>query len=202
MAIDVPLRATFVATAGAIGDIGGRAIYVGYSMGGRLCLRLALDRPDLVHALVLVSASPGIADAAERARRVASDEVLAREVERDGVDTFLTRWLAQPMFVGVRPDAPGVRERAGLTVPFIATCLRVLGAGAMEPMWERLDQLAMPAALVTGTRDTKYDAIAIEMIERMRTGVLHLRLEGGHALPQEQPTQLAEFVSVFAAEHS
>ena len=62
-ALDVPAPGTFAETARAIGDAGGRALYVGYSMGGRLCLRLALDRPDLVRGLVLVSASPGIADA-------------------------------------------------------------------------------------------------------------------------------------------
>ena len=69
---DVPDGLDFVATAGALGDLGGRAVYVGYSMGGRLCLQLALDRPDLVERLVLVSASPGIADDAERAARRAS----------------------------------------------------------------------------------------------------------------------------------
>ena len=49
----------------------------GYSQGGRLCLQLALDRPEVVHRLVLVSASPGIADAGgtsgtPRGRRAAS----------------------------------------------------------------------------------------------------------------------------------
>ena len=45
------------------------ATYVGYSQGGRLCLQLALDRPESCDRLVLVSASPGIADPGERAAR-------------------------------------------------------------------------------------------------------------------------------------
>ena len=105
-ALDVPPPTTFAATAHAIGAAGGKAIYVGYSMGGRLCLRLALDRPELVRALVLVSASPGIVNAAERAARVEADEVLADSVERDGVDTFLATWLAQPMFATVPARRP------------------------------------------------------------------------------------------------
>ena len=56
-AVDVPLRETFAATANAIGLRAKRAVYAGYSMGGRLCLRLAIDRPDLVKAVVLVSTS-------------------------------------------------------------------------------------------------------------------------------------------------
>src|SRR4029450_3306191 len=46
--------------AGGVGEAGGAGVYCGSSLGGRLCLRLALDRPDLVTGLVLVGASPGI----------------------------------------------------------------------------------------------------------------------------------------------
>src|SRR5262249_9460352 len=74
VAIDVPARETIAATVGAIAKRGNRGVYVGYSMGGRLALRLALDRPEVVRALVLVSSSPGIANAETRAARIASDE--------------------------------------------------------------------------------------------------------------------------------
>jgi 2-succinyl-6-hydroxy-2,4-cyclohexadiene-1-carboxylate synthase len=199
--VEVPNRATFAATANAIGLRGKRAVYVGYSMGGRLCLRLALDRPDIVQALVLVSASPGIRDPAERAARVASDEALARSVETDGVAPFLERWLAQPLFATVPPDAPGVAERQNVPGAFLAHCLRALGAGAMEPMWDRLGELQMPVALVTGTLDEKYDRIAELMLQRLTGDVTHVRLAGGHALPLENPAVLGGFVAAFASEH-
>src|SRR6185436_1553149 len=48
-------------------------VLAGYSMGGRLALALALRHPQRVRALVLVSASPGLADAEERAVRRAAD---------------------------------------------------------------------------------------------------------------------------------
>ncbi len=200
-AIDVPERETFAATAASIGEQGRRAVYAGYSMGGRLALRLALDRPDLVRALVLVSTTAGIADDAARTERVASDETLARSLERDGVDAFLERWLAQPLFVGVPPDAPGLRERRALTVRYLAHCLRVLGAGTMEPMWDRLSELRMPVALVTGRADAKYDKAALAMLERLRSDAVHIRLDGGHALPLEQPAVLGGFIASFVARH-
>jgi 2-succinyl-6-hydroxy-2,4-cyclohexadiene-1-carboxylate synthase len=199
--LDVPPPTTFAATAQAIGIAGGNAIYVGYSMGGRLCLRLAIDRPDLVRGLMLVSASPGIADAAERAARVESDELLAQGVERDGVDVFLTEWLAQPMFASVPADAPGVADRKRLQPEFIAACLRRLGAGAMPPMWNDVSRLEMPVMLVTGTRDEKYTAIARRMLERMHPQVSSMQLEGGHALPLEQPAVLGGLITAFATEH-
>jgi len=101
-------RTGFVAAAHALDR--GPATYVGYSQGGRLCLQLALDRPEVVPRLVLVSASPGIADATERAARVEADERLAREIERDGVDAFLERWLSQPLFATL-PRDPGAPSR-------------------------------------------------------------------------------------------
>ena len=201
LALEVPVRDTFAATARSIAARAQRGIYVGYSMGGRLCLRIALDYPDLVQGLVLVSASPGIADARAIAERVASDEALARDVERDGVDAFLDRWLAQPMFAGIPPDAPGLEDRRALPPGYLAHQLRVLGTGAMEQMWTRLGELRMPVALVTGTRDTKFETIALQMLERIHGDVVHVRLDGGHALPLEQPAILGGFVLAFAAQH-
>jgi 2-succinyl-6-hydroxy-2,4-cyclohexadiene-1-carboxylate synthase len=201
VALDVPERETFDATAISIGTQGKRAIYVGYSMGGRIVLRLALERPELVQALVLVSSTAGIEDETTRHERVVADELLAVSVERDGVDRFLEKWLAQPLFATVPADAPGVRERHALSEHFIAHCLRVLGAGAMEPMWDRLGELQMPIALVTGKSDAKYEKIALAMLGRLRGDVVHQRLDGGHALPLEQPAVLGGYIASFAARH-
>jgi len=200
-ALDVPPPSTFSATARALGAAGGAGLYVGYSMGGRLCLRLAIDRPELVRGLMLVSASPGIADRNERAARAEADDMLADGVERDGVDAFLASWLAQPMFATVPDDAPGLADRRRLSPEYLASCLRLLGAGVMEPMWNELSQVKVPVWLVTGTLDTKYTAIARRMLERMHPGVAHMQLDGGHALPVEQPAVLGGLISAFAAEH-
>jgi 2-succinyl-6-hydroxy-2,4-cyclohexadiene-1-carboxylate synthase len=201
LALDVPQRDSFDATALAIGTEGGRAVYVGYSMGGRLALRLALERPDLVQALVLVSSTAGITDEVERAVRIEADEALARSVERDGVDAFLEHWLAQPLFATVPADAPGLSDRHTLSDRYLAHCLRVLGAGAMEPMWDRLGELEMPVALVSGRADAKYEQLAFTMLERLRGHAVHVRLDGGHALPLEQPAALGDFIASFAALH-
>jgi 2-succinyl-6-hydroxy-2,4-cyclohexadiene-1-carboxylate synthase len=59
-----------------------RFILVGYSMGGRIALHAALALPGRIERLVLIGASPGIADPAQRDARRAADEALAGEVER------------------------------------------------------------------------------------------------------------------------
>jgi 2-succinyl-6-hydroxy-2,4-cyclohexadiene-1-carboxylate synthase len=192
----------FATTASAIGDAGGPGIYAGYSMGGRLCLRLALDRPELVQGLVLVSGTPGIEDPEERAARVASDERWAELAERSGVDAFLEQWLAQPMFATIPRDAPGLADRRSLTPAFLAACLRQLGTGAMEPMWDRLPALTMPLLLVTGTRDEKFTAIARRMLDLVCADATHAELDGGHALLLEQPDALGVVIAEFARQHN
>ncbi len=201
VAFEIPTRDTIAATVSALGARGRRAIYVGYSMGARLCLRLALDRPETVQGLVLISASPGIAESEARAARVASDEELAQSIARIGVPAFIDEWLAQPMFATVPPDAPGVDDRRMLSPAYLAHCLRVLGVGSFEPMWEELRNLEVPVALVTGRDDQRYDTIAEQMLERIQSEVVHVRLDGGHSLPLENPAVLGGFIAAFAQEH-
>src|SRR6266540_3002708 len=154
------VRAGFAEAAALLGECGGRAAYVGYSLGGRLCLRLALDRPELVRALVLLGASPGIADPAARAVRRAADDALAAALERDGLERFLDRWLAQPLFATLPPERSGRAGRLANTPEGLAASLRLHGTGAQQPLWEGLCTLRPPALLVAGARDGKFAAMA------------------------------------------
>jgi len=199
VAIDVPTGLEFAETAAAIGDDSGRAIYAGYSMGGRLCLRLALDRPDLVRGLVLISGSPGIADNAERAARRDADEQLARDVELNGVDAFLEAWVGQPLFASLPAEAAGIHaRRAGNTVATLTHALRALGQGAQEPLWNRLGDLEPSFLPVAGTLDQKYVDIAFEMAAAVRREVHPVLIGGaGHAVHLEQPDAVASLLRRF-----
>ena len=191
--IEVPEGLDFLSTASGIGARGGAGTYVGYSMGGRLCLALALERPDLVQELVLVSASPGIADDRERNARRVDDERLALDVERDGVDAFLDRWLDQPLFASLPRDVARVDERRrNNTVDRITHQLRALGQGVQPSFWDRLPQLTMPVTLVTGAYDRKYTDLATQMAAAIGEHALTVVVPGaGHALHLEQPDALA-----------
>jgi len=191
---EVPDDLSFAATARAVVETAGEAIYCGYSMGGRLCMRGAFDRPDLVRGLVLVSASPGIADDAERAARARQDDALASEVRTIGVEAFLRRWLAQPLFSALEGGDEEVARRARCTsVERLEHQLAALGQGAQESLWHRLPELEMPLAVVTGLSDPKYDAIG-DAIAAVIPQCVRVRLPGSHALPLEQPQALAAAV--------
>jgi 2-succinyl-6-hydroxy-2,4-cyclohexadiene-1-carboxylate synthase len=157
------VRATLEDGAHLIGEVGGRGTYIGYSMGGRFALRLALDRPDRVDRLVLIGASPGIESSTERARRRRADRGLAHRIERIGVATFLDEWLAQPLFAGLPPAMQFRAERLENDPAALASSLRLAGTGSQESLWDRLRELDQPVLLVTGADDAKFTATATRM---------------------------------------
>jgi 2-succinyl-6-hydroxy-2,4-cyclohexadiene-1-carboxylate synthase len=184
----------FVATAHAL-DVG-PAEYVGYSMGGRLCLQLALDRPEVVERLVLVSASPGIADPAARAARRTADETLAREIERDGVAAFLERWVSQPLFATLPRERAGLAERAGFhTVASLTHQLRALGQGTQPSNWDRLGELRMPVLVIVGALDSTYVDVARRMAGAVPDASVEVIAGAGHACALEQPEAVAHLLA-------
>jgi 2-succinyl-6-hydroxy-2,4-cyclohexadiene-1-carboxylate synthase len=196
------VRAGFAEAAGQLGAFGGPGAYVGYSLGGRLCLRLALDRPDLVRALVLLGASPGLADPRRRAERRAADEALAVQVERDGVAAFLDRWLAGPLFATLPPELAGRAERLANTPEGLAFALRRLGTGAQAPLWDRLAGLRCPTLLLAGALDARFAALAGEMAAAVGPAARVALVPGaGHAAHLERPAAVAALVEEFLAAH-
>ena len=171
---------------------GGAGAYVGYSMGARICLHAALARPDAVERLVVISGTAGIDDAAERAARRASDEALADTIERDGVDAFLERWLAQPLFATLPATARDVDDRRRNTASGLAASLRRAGTGTQAPLWDRLGELAVPVLLVAGALDPKFVALAERMHGALARSELAVVADAGHTVHLEQPDAFAE----------
>ncbi len=195
-ALEVPDGLDFAATASALGARGGTGIYVGYSMGGRLCLQLALDHPAIVERLVLVSASPGIEDPGARRDRRSADERLAADLERDGVRLFLERWIAQPMFNSLPPGTADLAERLrGSSVQRLAHQLRALGPGTQTPLWDRLDRLHTPTVLVTGAFDRTYCEIAARAAAAIGPHAVTVTVpDTGHAVHLERPDAMARIL--------
>jgi 2-succinyl-6-hydroxy-2,4-cyclohexadiene-1-carboxylate synthase len=176
---------------------GDRFALAGYSMGGRVALYTALALPAHVQRLVLVGASPGIADAAEREARRRADEALADRIEAIGIEAFAAEWGAQELFAGQegRVAAAAHADRLRNTPAGLAAALRGLGTGVMPPLWDRLGELSMPVTLVVGERDAKFGTIA----ERMAPAIPDCRVEvvpgAGHAVHLERPDAVAAILA-------
>jgi 2-succinyl-6-hydroxy-2,4-cyclohexadiene-1-carboxylate synthase len=172
----------------------GPAAFVGYSMGARIALHLALRHPDAVTGLVLLGGTAGIDDEGERAARRHADEVLADRLEAVGTDAFLDEWLAQPLFAGLPEDGRGARssDASGM-----AWSLRLAGTGTQEPLWDRLGELAVPVLVVAGERDAKFRALAERLAEGIPDAELAIVPDAGHAAHLERPEDFLTIVRAF-----
>ncbi len=171
----------------------------GYSMGGRVALHVALRHPGLVSRLVVLSATPGIEDEAERAARRARDEALAERIERVGTPAFLEEWLAQPLFSTLPHDA-GERAARSTDAAGLADALRRAGTGTQAWLLEDLARLDTPTLVLAGSRDSKFVAAGARIAGAVADGRLVV-LEGlGHAAHLEDPAAVAGAVRDFLAQ--
>ena len=187
-----------------IADIGAlapeRFTLVGYSMGGRIALHVALALGARVQRLVLIGASPGLADPGERERRRAADDALADELERSTIEEFARRWAQTPVLGGQPPAVAAAThaDRLRSTPAGLARALRGLGTGALPPLWDRLGELAMPVTLLVGERDRKFQALASQMATAIPDAQVDVVGGAGHAVHLEAPGLVASVIRVVA----
>jgi 2-succinyl-6-hydroxy-2,4-cyclohexadiene-1-carboxylate synthase len=190
--------ASFAACGAYVRALGGeRFTLAGYSMGGRIALTAAFALGGLVERLVLVGASPGLAAPAEREARRRADAALADRIEAIGIEAFAAEWGAQALFAGQeeRVAAAAHADRLRNTPAGLAAALRGLGTGAMEPLWDRLGELAIPVTLVVGERDEKFRAIAARMAGALPRARVVVVAGAGHAAGLEQPGAVADAIA-------
>ncbi|MCL6094468.1 MAG: alpha/beta fold hydrolase [Actinobacteria bacterium] len=227
MLIDAPghggssnIRANLVDGAALLAKTAGQGVYIGYSMGGRFCLQLAINHANLVRALVLLGANPGIEDAEERKRRYAADLVLAEQLDpgegksndslenssydqQKRLDNFLKRWLEQPIFATLPVSEEDLALRRTNTPSGLASSLRLASTGAQQPLWKHLRELDMPVLVMAGERDEKFSAIGQRMVNLIGNNARFVSISGaGHAAHLEKPELFIDVLNRFLNELS
>ena len=189
---DLPTTATMVAEQGAKAD------YIGYSMGARLALHIALLHPDSVRRLVLISGSPGLRTNAEQIERQRSDEQLAREIRQVGVSQFVSKWLSNPMFANLVSTEGDIKDRLRNSVDGLVSSLTMSGTGSQQSLWDRLSELSMPVLLIVGENDQKFRQINSEMKNLISSQTELVTIQNaGHAVHLEQPKQCVSVIANF-----
>lgn len=182
-------------TSRLVASLGGSATYVGYSLGARVALRTAVDYPERVERLVMVSGTAGIEDSKEREQRAIDDYALAARIERIGIEAFLEEWLSQPMFRDLPAHLSGRTDRVLNTASGLSASLRGFGQGRQESLWLAIPGLRCPLLAVAGSHDVKYAEIARRLAALARDGTLRIVDGCGHSVVLERPELLADEIA-------
>jgi 2-succinyl-6-hydroxy-2,4-cyclohexadiene-1-carboxylate synthase len=177
MTVDAPLHGESqqVATdvpgaADALVDTCGQAIYLGYSMGARICLHAALQHPTDVQALVLISGTAGIIDPAQRQHRQEAD------------------------------NPHDIAQRCTNSATSLATSLRMCGTGTQQSLWESLPSLSMPVLLIAGAHDEAFCQHARRIHELIGSNsTIHIVQDAGHSVHLEQTQATAQIITDWLA---
>ncbi len=200
-------RCAFTRVAGDLALLIGRAAdapvhLLGYSMGGRLALQVALNDPDRIRSLILESASPGLENESERAARRTADEALAEQIVAQGVAAFVDTWEKLPLFASHARLAQSIRDeqraqRLRNDPHGLATSLRALSTGAQPDLWPRLHELRPPTLLITGAEDRKFTALAQRMVLTIPDATHQVVSGAGHTPHLEQRDAFRSSVAAF-----
>lgn len=169
---------------------------VGYSLGGRVALRLALARPELVARLALIGANPGIDGDAKRAARARVDAQRAESIRND-LSAFLRRWYAAPLFglSGAALEA-AVAERATCDPGAVASVIEALSPGVAPSRWTSLAQLRVPVLAVAGEHDATYRAVSSAIVRTVGAdGRFVVVPNAGHGVLRDAPEALSDVLT-------
>lgn len=185
----------------------GRVSLVGYSMGGRLALYLAIHYPERFGRLVLESASPGMETSEKRKMRAAQDGALAQRLaamapRSSEFRAFLEEWYEQPLFTSLKqhPETRAIliaRRHAHGTPALLARSLRALGTGVQPDLWPALSEFATPTLLITGELDRKFTIIAEDMGRACQAMAVEVFSGCGHNVHLENPGAWLTVVRAF-----
>ncbi|MFD1706733.1 2-succinyl-6-hydroxy-2,4-cyclohexadiene-1-carboxylate synthase [Siminovitchia sediminis] len=182
-----------------------KAHLLGYSMGGRLALGIAVMYPERLNSLMLESTSPGLKTESEKLARIRNDETLAKRILGEGIINFVDFWENIPLFQTQKrlPDhiKNEIRTQRLQNTPIgLANSLIGFSTGKQPSLWGELSSMSIPVLIMYGELDQKFCTIAKEMNELVPGAELVKFQHAGHAIHVEVPEKFVTIVMEFLYE--
>jgi pimeloyl-ACP methyl ester carboxylesterase len=179
-----------------------RASVLGWSMGGFVAQTLALQRPDHVNKLVLLSTDPGGADA-----DIASAAVWSQVIDSSGTPHEQARRLLSLLFPSDVADSLYrqfgdfvAAARARLSPDLVNRQAAAMDAWHRNGVGKQLREIRAPALIATGTEDIVIPpSNALKLVNAIPSAWLAQFPRGGHAFMAQYPRPLADLINGFLA---
>jgi len=172
----------------------------GYSMGGRLALKIALAQPNSFQGLILESANCGITEKQARLERQKVDNLRADQIE-DDFESFLSGWTSLDLFDSPLPIDKKLAQKyhriqSEQLPAALAASLRGFGTGTMTPAYNEVTNFTRPVLLLAGSADKKYQQINNELVNRFPNAIFK-SVKAGHRVHLDNPTALLNEIKNF-----
>lgn len=182
-----------------------RAHVIGYSMGGRIALRLLQTSSDVLASVVLESCNLGCATETERTEAAQRNQGWVDRIQHDGMEAFVNYWETLPMFATQKElgwDKLLHVSRAANNPTSMVLCLQGSGKQAMPLAGVTLEavrtqrQNGLPMLYIYGDKDAKSAVVAATLEAE---GVLVSAIPAGHNVHLEAPMLYLKEVVHFLA---
>lgn len=177
-----------------------RVVLAGFSLGGTIAMRTAIDHPDRVSALALVATSSRVNSAArewyrDRADMVKrGDPVLRAVLDRDTEDVYRNRPAEAGAGLLIR------RQSTADPRGYANACTAMAGLKD-EPLDGELGAVAVPTVILAGDNDQHCPPRAGQIIAGHISGsTLQVFADTGHPLPAERPDEVAAAIEAVAGQ--
>jgi pimeloyl-ACP methyl ester carboxylesterase len=179
-----------------------RTSVLGWSMGGFIAQALAVQHPDRVKKVVLLSTDPGGTDA-----DLASTTVWSQLIDTTGTPHDQARRLLSLLFPGDVAES-FYREygdivaaaRARLSPGLIKRQAAAMDAWHRNGIGNRLREVSAPVLIATGIEDIVIPpSNALKLVNAISSAWLAQFPGGGHAFMAQYPRQLADLINGFLA---
>lgn len=171
---------------------------LGLSMGGGVALNFALNHPERVSRLILVS--PAMVGWGWSDEWKGEWRTVSKAARSGDMDAARALWFGHPMFAEVRKDEALAAElRAGIAAYHGAQWLRSDERPEL-PDVDRLPGLAMPTLLLSGGRDVSDMRLIADVIAGSAPDVRRVDYpDAGHMLHMERADEVAAEIASFIA---
>lgn len=181
-----------------------KAVLMGHSFGGRVCLATAGWKPERAAGLILVDFAPDIAAPGRKytAQRIGGqpdvfasvDEAMTYDHEDPNDAERRTRWEAF-----LKKTDKGYTLKRDLH--YRDNFKKALESGQSTPVpaffWPMLSEMTIPTLVVRGSQSNMFEAATLAKVREMNPRATAIELEGSHDLAGDNPEGLAKAVGDF-----